>query len=190
MKTHQTTQSLLLWSVAAYREHLVESTIGGPGAGGDTDPSSFVASRVDQIVESAVTAMAKHHFSHYERLGREASSRRVRELFDRVIDAVRTRNLTDVLAYAEHIGNERYDSGFDFVEVRSAFNLLEAAIWQAILDGYPPIEQGAALGLVATIFGAAKDKLASTYLSRVTETHMPSLDLGALFRGTQNTGAA
>jgi hypothetical protein len=45
-----------------------------------------------------------------------------------------------------------------------------------------------ALGIVATILGAAKDKLASTYLSRATEKHVPSLDLAALFRGTQNTG--
>lgn len=152
------------------------------------NPSSFVASRADRIVESAVAAIAKRHLFHYERLGREGSSRRVRDLFDRVLDATRTRNVGNVLAYAERIANERYDSGFDFVEVCSAFNLLEESIWQTILDEYPPAEQGAALGLFATIFGAAKDKLASTYLSRATETHVPSLDLGALFRGTQNTG--
>lgn len=152
------------------------------------DPSSFVASRADQIIESATTALTKRHLSHYERLGREASSRRLRDLFDRVLEAAQTRNLTDVLAYAERVGNERYESGVDFVEVRGAFNLLEEAIWHAILEDFPPAEQGAALGLVATIFGAAKDRLASTYLSRVTETHVPSLDLAALFRGTQNTG--
>jgi hypothetical protein len=42
--------------------------------------------------------------------------------------------------------------------------------------------------VVATILGAAKDRLATTYLSRATETHVPTLDLTALFRGTQNTG--
>lgn len=152
------------------------------------DPGSFLATRTDTILGSAMAAMAKHHLVHYERFGRDAAARRLRDLFDRVVEAARTHNLGHILAYAEQVGTERYESGFEFVEVRSAFNLLEEAIWRAILDGYPPAEQGAALGVVATVLGAAKDKLAATYLSRATQTHVPSLDLAALFRGTQNTG--
>jgi hypothetical protein len=152
------------------------------------DPGSFLATRADSILGSAMAAMAKHHLVHYERLGRDGSEHKLRDLFDRVVEAAQTHNLGHILAYAEQIGNDRYESGFEFVEVRGAFNLLEEAIWRAILDGYPPTEQGAALGVVATVLGAAKDKLASTYLTRATETHVPSLDLGALFRGTQNTG--
>ena len=152
------------------------------------DPSSFLAERAEPVIEAALAALAKRHLAHYERLGRDASARRLRDLVDHVIEGARTRNLGPVLSYAEQVGNERYDSGFEFVEVRSAFNLVEEAIWRAILDGYPVAEQGVALGVVATILGAAKDKLATTYLSRATETHVASLDLAALFRGTQNTG--
>jgi hypothetical protein len=152
------------------------------------DPSSFLAARGDQIIDAAMAAITKRHLVHYERLGREAATRRLRDLFDRVVEATRAHNLNHILAYAEQIGHDRYASGFEFNEVRSAFNLLEEAIWHAILDGVPPAEQGRALGVVATVLGAAKDKLASTYLSRATESHVPTLDLAALFRGTQNTG--
>lgn len=153
-----------------------------------TDPSDLLAARADHIVEAAASALARRHLAHYERLGADATAARLRGLLDRVIDAARTRSLTAIVDYAEQIGGERYDSGFEFIEVRSAFNLLEEAIWRTILHDVPPAEQGAALGMVATILGAAKDRLASTYLSRATQTHVPTLDLGALFRGTQNTG--
>lgn len=154
----------------------------------DMDTASFLTERAEAIIEAALTAMTKRHLAHYERLGCEASRRKLRDLFGHVVEGARTRNLGPVLAYAEQIGNERYESGFDFVEVRAAFNLLEEAIWRAILQDCPPVEQGAALGIVATVLGAAKDKLASTYLSRATETRVATLDFAALFRGTQNTG--
>jgi hypothetical protein len=67
-------------------------------------------------------------------------------------------------------------------------NLVEEAVWRAMLAAYPQTELGHALGLVATLFGAAKDRLASTYLSLATQKHVPSLDLRGLFTGTQNTG--
>lgn len=152
------------------------------------DTVSFLTARAEPIIDAALTAMTERHLAHYERLGREASRRKLRDLFDRVVEGAQSRNLGPVLAYAEQVGNERYESGFELVEVRSAFNLLEEAIWRAILQDCPAAEQGAALGVVATVLGAAKDKLASTYLSRATETHVPTLDLAALFRGTQNTG--
>ena len=41
-----------------------------------------------------------------------------------------------------------------------------------------------ALGLVSTVFGAAKDALGRRYVSLATHTRAPSLDLRALFAGT------
>jgi hypothetical protein len=41
------------------------------------------------------------------------------------------------------------------------------------------------LGLVSTILGAAKDALARKYVSLATNTHAPSLDMQALFAGTE-----
>ena len=40
------------------------------------------------------------------------------------------------------------------------------------------------LGLVSTIHGAAKDALAREYVSLVTHSHVPSLDLRMLFAGS------
>jgi hypothetical protein len=152
------------------------------------DVSNFLAARTEEILAAAAAAIARRHLDHYERLGRDETARRLRELLDRVIEAAHSRHLSAILGYAERVGTERYDSGFELVEVLSAFNLLEEAIWRAILDGCPATAHGAALGVVATILGAAKDRLASTYLSRATERHVPTLDLTALFGGTQNTG--
>jgi urease accessory protein UreF len=152
------------------------------------DLSDFLAARAGEIVNEAVAAMAARKLEHYERLGGEATAARIRALFDHVVDGARTRDLIAILGYAEQIGKQRYRSGFEFVEVQSAFNLLEEAIWRAMLASYPQPELGLALGVVATVLGAAKDRLASTYLSLATETHVPSLELGSLFRGTQNTG--
>jgi len=152
------------------------------------EPSDFLAARADTIVSSAMAAISKRHLAQYERQGHDASEQKLRALLDRVIDGARSRNLVPILKYAEQIGNERYQSGFEFVEVQSAFNLVEETIWRAMLEAYPPGELAAALGIVATLLGAAKDKLACTYLSLATEKHVPSLDLASLFRGTQNTG--
>ena len=152
------------------------------------DLSEFLGARGDEIVKEAVAAMAARRLEHYERLGREATAARVRALFDHVVEGAQTRDLVPILGYAEQIGKQRYESGFEFIEVQSAFNLLEEAVWRAMLAAYPQAELGVALGVVATILGAAKDRLASTYLTLATETHVPSLELGSLFRGTQNTG--
>jgi hypothetical protein len=40
------------------------------------------------------------------------------------------------------------------------------------------------LGVVSTILGAGKDALAREYVSLATNAHAPSLDLRALFAGT------
>lgn len=150
--------------------------------------SDFLTARADEILHTAVDGMSARRLESYERLGRDESTRRVRALLDLVIDSARTRDLVPILAHAERVGNERYRSGFEFVEVQSAFNLLEEALWRTLLSSYPQSGLAEALGLISTVLGAAKDKLASTYVSLATGSHVPSLDLNALFSGTQNTG--
>ena len=68
--------------------------------------------------------------------------------------------------------------------VQTGFNALEAATWGRILTGLEPTQLAEALGLVSTVFGAAKDALGRRYVSLATKTHAPSLDLRALFAGT------
>ena len=152
------------------------------------DVATFLDERKTDIVGAAVDSLSGRGLTHYRALGPEETSRRLLRLFDLVVDGVRTRQLLSILEFAQGIGRERFDSGFEFVELQAAFSTLEQAIWRAILEGAPAADQGQALGLVATLLGAAKDRLASTYLSLATRTHVGSLDLQSLFRGTQNTG--
>ena len=68
--------------------------------------------------------------------------------------------------------------------MQTGFNALEAATWSRILTGLEPTQLAEALGLVSTVFGAAKDALGRRYVSLATKTRAPSLDLRALFAGT------
>jgi len=48
----------------------------------------------------------------------------------------------------------------------------------------PPERLAESLGLVSTVLGTGKDRLARTYVTLATRTQAPALDLHALFRGT------
>ena len=43
-----------------------------------------------------------------------------------------------------------------------------------------------AIGLLSTVLGFGKDAVARTYVSRASKRHVTSLDLSALFRGTNS----
>lgn len=150
---------------------------------------AFLTEHADAIVDQATSAVETRKLVSYLKLGREKTEQRIRELFEQVIEGVEHQRLDPVVELAERVGKERYESGFEFVEVQSAFNLLEEAIWNTMLSEFPQAELGVALGMIATLLGAAKDRLACTYLSLATKGHVGSLDLHALFKGTQNTGA-
>jgi hypothetical protein len=152
------------------------------------DVSSFLEERRATIVGAAAESLSSRNLAHYRALGPEETFRRLQRLFDLVVEGARTHQLLRILEFAQEIGRERFGAGFDFVEVQAAFSTVEEEIWRAILGGYPQAEQGHALGLVATLLGAAKDRLSSTYLSLATRTNVKSLDLQKLFSGTQNTG--
>ena len=77
-----------------------------------------------------------------------------------------------------------FEGGVDLSEVQRAYNVLEEVIWWRILKHLPAEQQGEALGLVGTVLGSGKDTLARKYVSLATQTHTPSLDLKALFSGT------
>lgn len=150
--------------------------------------SDFLAARADDIVRQAALSLGTRRLEHYEELGEGTAAERLRELLRWVIECARTRDLVPILEHAERVGRERYESGFEFVEVQAAFNIVEEAVWRELLEAYPQAGLAEALGVVSTILGVAKDKLASTYISLATGKHVPSLDLNALFKGTQNTG--
>ena len=148
--------------------------------------ADFLADHTPSILEQATLSMKRAHLAHYEKSGEGAT--RLGVLLELVIVATRERRLAPVLDHAERIATERHAAGYSLAEVQTAINVLEEAIWRAILADVPPAEQGEALGLVATVLGQTKDKLASTFVSLVSKKTTTTLSLESLFRGTQNTG--
>jgi len=148
------------------------------------DTAGFLAGEREAIVAEAEDALARLHERHYESLGADTLRQRLETLFDHLVGAVAARDLSPVVAYAGSVAQERYDAGYDLSEVQAAFNALEAATWRRILAGLAVDDLAEALGLVSTVFGAAKDALGRQYVSLATKTRAPSLDLRALFAGT------
>ena len=75
-----------------------------------------------------------------------------------------------MIGYAHEVADERFAAGYDLSEVQAAFNVLEAATWSRILDDLEPAQLAEALGLVSTVFGAAKDALGRRYVSLATKS--------------------
>jgi hypothetical protein len=65
--------------------------------------------------------------------------------------------------------------------------VLEEAMWRRIVDALPPKEWEAIIVRVSTVFGAAKDALGREWVSLATGAHAASLDLDALFAGTERS---
>ena len=147
--------------------------------------TELLQQRRGEIVNDAEAALARVHSRHYDAAGTEAVHERLELLFDQLLRAVEHRDLAPAIAYSEQVAEERFAAGFDLAEVQTAFNALEEATWARVFAELEPSEFAEALGLVSTILGAAKDALARRYVSLATNAHAPSLDLQALFAGTE-----
>jgi len=137
-----------------------------------------------EMLNEAAESVQRARLQHYEMAGPELTRQRLDVLLSLVIAAVLERNLAPIIAHANTVATERFEAGADLSEVQTAFNVLEEAIWMRILKKLPAAKQAEALGLVGTVLGSAKDALARKYVSMATKTHTPSLNLQALFLGS------
>ncbi len=137
------------------------------------------------VLDEAFAALKRSRPAHYEEAGDAFTRERLAELFDLVLTALDDRELAPVGAYCEEIAARRFSAGFDITEVQTAFNTLEEAMWRRVVEGVPPLQLAEAIGLLSTILGYGKDALARRYVSLATERHVPTLDLSALFEGTE-----
>ncbi len=137
-----------------------------------------------EMLEEAVESVRRARLEGYEKAGLDLTRKRLGDLLDLVITAVLARNLAPIIAHANTVATERFEAGVDLSEVQTAFNVLEEVIWLRILKKLPAAKQAEALGLVGTVLGSAKDSLARKYVSMATQTHTPSLNLKALFLGS------
>jgi len=137
----------------------------------------------EEIVAAAAASLNRSHLPHYEQAGPQQSHERLARLYDLIRQSIEQRHLEAIINHAERIAQERFAAGYDLLELQTAFNALEVAIWQKIVQEYPPDELVEAIGLVSTVQGAAKDALARRYASLASQTKVTTLNLGALFGG-------
>ncbi|MBL0313630.1 MAG: hypothetical protein IPP78_13150 [Holophagaceae bacterium] len=149
------------------------------------DIHSFLQESRQEILTEAVASLKRARLEHYEKAGTSQLRQRLDDLLSLTISAAAERNLAPMVAHANAVAMERFEGGFDLAEVQTAFNVLEEVVWLRILNNLPSADQAEALGLIGTILGAGKDALARRYVSLATQTHVPSLDLKALFSGTE-----
>jgi hypothetical protein len=149
------------------------------------DITELLNNHGDRIVNEAVDAMQRAHLKHYEQNTLASPKEHLSLLYDLVKQCVNHKNLLSITSYAEKIARERYHAGFDLQEVQMAINVLEESIWRRIIGEMSPSELAQALGLISTVLGAAKDTLARTYVSLSSKSKSPSLDLKAMFKGSE-----
>ena len=76
-------------------------------------------------------------------------------------------------------------AGFGITEVQTAFNAVEVVMWRRLVAIVPPQDLAEAVGLLSTVLGFGKDVLARRYVALASQRHVPTLDLSALFAGTE-----
>ena len=149
------------------------------------DVAAFLDARRETLLASAEAAVGRAHLAHYE--ADERTHVRLSVLLDVVIDACRQHRLDGATAYADSLAVERHSGGFALAEVQGAVNVLEEALWRAVTAEAPADVQAHALGLVSTVLGAVKDRVACGYLARLTAKPVSSLRVDLLFKGTDSS---
>ena len=139
-----------------------------------------------QVLDEAYASLQRSQVAHYQAAGEVLTRQRLADLFHLVVAAIRDRDLAAVGAYSEKVARERFESGFDVSEVQTAYNALEEAMWRTVVAAEPPTALAEAIGLLSTVLGFGKDALAREYVSLASHHHVGSLDLKALFRGTNS----
>lgn len=134
------------------------------------------------IVDSASESIRGSR-THYGAEGQDEIRRRIETLYEKLLEAISSRDLSGVVDYARRLAAGRFQAGYDLSEVQSAFNAIEEATWACVCARLDPDSLALSLGLVSTVLGTAKDALAREYVSLASQTHVPSLDMHALFSG-------
>ena len=148
------------------------------------DVAEFLAGHRSSILATADAEVVGRRLPHYAAAGAEEIASRLAALFDVVVAAATENHLDAALAYADGLAAQRQQSGHDLGELQLAINALEEQLWHAVMEDAPLDAQGHALGVVSTILGAIKDRLACAYVSRAAGKPTHTLRIDELFRGT------
>jgi hypothetical protein len=130
-----------------------------------------------EILEEAAGGVAR--LERYRLAGERTTRERLEALYAQVETAVAQRSLSGIVSYSATVARERHEAGFDFLELLTAFSVLEAAIHRRTIACLPPEERALGLGLVGTAFAHGKRSLGQAYSAATG----PALDLTPLFSG-------
>jgi hypothetical protein len=148
------------------------------------DVAGFLVGHRSSILATTDAEVVGRRLPHYAAAGTDEITKRLAALFDVVVAAATENHLDSALAYADRVAAERQQSGHDLSELQLAINALEEQLWHAVMNDAPVDAQGFALGMVSTILGAIKDRLACDYVSRAAGKPTHTLRIDELFRGT------
>lgn len=149
------------------------------------DLATLLLQSQSSILEDSHAALESSHVHHYEAAGQEFTRQRLEDLFTLVVSAIRDRDLAQVSVFSRRIAEERFNQGFDIGEVQAAFNALEQSMWHQVVTSTAPEDLAEATGLLSTVLGFGKDVVARSYVELASKRHVRSLDLTAMFAGTQ-----
>jgi hypothetical protein len=136
-----------------------------------------------EIITAAFYSLERSHLKHYDTSASSENWQRLAKLFDLTLNCIKSKSLVDIVEYSDNIAEERFKSGFDLIEVYTAYNVLEEEIWKTIIKQGEKINLTESLGLVSTVIGKGKETLAVTYVSLAGKSKIKSLDLSQLFKG-------
>lgn len=149
------------------------------------DLLQLINKRYDEIVAEVTQGLARIPLKRYGEEDGRVNVRRVKRIIELSILCIRTEDLMPMIEYARQLARDRYEHGYTLQEVQAAFNVGEEVIWKYITQDIPPSGYPTAFGMASTILGAGKEALAVEYVELASQSHMPSLDLSALFKGTE-----
>lgn len=127
----------------------------------------------DDLIDGAVAQLQAARLAHYEREGLQTARARLTKLFDVALRCLAEGRVDPMLAHAVNIAHERFGAGFVLLEVQTAINVLEEALWKRVLATVSPEEVAGALGLINAVLGACKDALARTYVELAANGQAP-----------------
>ena len=148
------------------------------------DAAVYLATRRHSVVADAEAALAAR-VPRYVQAGDSAAHDRLDLLYGRLVDALAGQNLAPLLDHARQVADSRFHGGYGLGEVQAAYNACEEAIWGRVLSDGDLERYATVLPYVSSALGAAKDALAREYVRLASGTHVPALDLTALFRGIE-----
>jgi hypothetical protein len=163
------------------RPHAAASTTAAQAAA----LAAFLDTRRADLLAAAEERVLRAGLPHYDAAHRQDTVDRLERLLDVVINTCRDRRADHVLGHADALVEARLATGVELREVQTAVNILEETLWHSITEHVAVTEQPLALGLVSTVLGAIKDRVAQDYLSH-TVGEFPSLPrIDLLFAGCE-----